>query len=171
MTKVKNNMCSENFSKISIKLWRRLFPVLLQTFFTCRALQGHRKSTLQALGHSKSAWRALERARGGHLKGPWALKTVVHSSTWDTHVLEGHLGEELKAVRHSSTCSFRHLNTQALKGHLDTQAFKVLKHLRCLMQIINYTLLKHNLEQNDKTMTSKNLEGLLMKILILRVII
>ena len=119
-------MYSKKFSKISTKLLRSSFPVMLQTFLTRRALKrnlstqrntwralkrhlstrrslkGHTKGTPKVLAHSRhSGTRAFEAFR--HSKGTWALKAVEHlgTQTLGTRALEGHLGTQ--ALRHLGT--------------------------------------------------------------------
>ena len=112
-------MYSEKFLKISIKLLRSPFSVMLKTCFTRRALKGHwdTQGTLRrhskGLKHSKSTRRAIHR----HSKGTLAIKAIEHSSTWGIRTALRHLGIQ---------------GTLALEGNLSTRALNILRHLATL---------------------------------------
>ena len=84
----------KKFIKFYVKPWRSAFPVMLQTFLTQRALEGHSKSTwvFKVLGHSStlrrlgtwmtlrySGTRALEHTQTHGHSGTW--RTLCHSDT------------------------------------------------------------------------------------------
>ena len=106
-------MYSEKFLKISIKLLRSPFSVMLQTCFTRRALRGHWDTQRTLRRHSKGT-ETLE----GHSEG-------------NPQALQGHSGNQrnrtLEHLRHSN-------GTQTLgdSRHLSTRALKILRHLATL---------------------------------------
>ena len=103
---IMQNMYSERFLKDSIKLLWSPFPVMLQTFFTRRALKGHSWVTQRALNHSIGTLRAFQ----AHLD----TQGDRDSSTWGIWALKGYL-------------SSRALNAL---GHLGTRALEAVRHLK-----------------------------------------
>ena len=73
-------MYSKKFLKGSIKLLSSPFPVMLQNFFTRRALKGHFKGIRRALGHSKHLGTPTLEALG-HSKDTWVLWSSRHLGT------------------------------------------------------------------------------------------
>ena len=108
------NICSEKFLKNSIKLLTRLFPVMLGTFFTRRALKGKLGSQRALRVHlSTKDTRAIKHTRHSGTQSTWAL------GTWGTRVLKGHLGIwALKAFGDSGTLAHGHLRIRGTRGTL-----------------------------------------------------
>ena len=126
------------------KTFKNLYKIIKESISCNVANLFYSKSTQRALGHLKGTqgtlighlinWGALK----GHSKCTWALKSLRHSTTWDTQALEvpwalGHSRHprhlDTKDARYLDFQELRHLGAWALEGHLGTQVLKILEYL------------------------------------------